>query len=536
MTGAGEEASSIRRAVAELERTWHAVSQSLDCDGLTQMARLAERFNKRIQATGLRQASELTQKLSQKLSSAAAEQKRPDAEFLMYIAKDLQMLRNSIEKSSDEISLLGDEEGACKQVLVLEQGESIVNQLNREMSLLGYHLRPVADNENLIAALLDYPANAIIVDLDTPGSAKALTQLLAHERHLIGRKPPVLGISCRNDFQTRLDAVRTGVVSYFVPPIDPHDLAAELDLVTHRREPERLQVLLVESSSTKAADYCGMLEGRGLEVTAVNKPEEAMTTLQELSPDVILIAMYLDECMGAELARVIRQFPTHTSTPIVFLGPRMGMDRQRHAIGVDGDDFLSGPIHPKYLTRLVTIRAEHGRKLRALMLTDNLTGLLNHTRIKEQLNKELARATRRDTPLAFAMVDLDDFKAVNDTYGHPVGDRIIKILARLLKQRLRRSDYVGRYGGDEFAVIMPESSAEDAKRILDEIRTAFGGVSRMALNEAFRASFSAGVAAFPEIDDPINLAHWADQALYNAKHTGRNRTMIHSGTAPDTGS
>lgn len=535
MQEAGAETGSIRQAVAELERTWHAVSHSSDCAGLLQMVRLVENFTRRIQEMGLEQAAKLAQDLGRKLIPATAEQGRLGMEFLMHIEKDLQALRNSIEAPADGVIILSDED-VRPQVLVLEQHQDMLNQLSREMGLFGYRLRSVADSDSLIAALLDYPASAIIVDLDAPGSAKALTQLLVHVRDSNGHMLPVLGISQSNDFQTRLEAVRTGVVSYLSPPIDPHDLVMELDLVTHRRESDRLHVLLVEPSSTRAADYRGVLEGGGLEVTAVSQPEKAMAALQEFSPDVILMAMYLDECTGAELARVIRQIPVHTSIPIVFLGPQTAMDRQLDAIGVGGDDFLSGPIHASYLIRFVTIRAERGRKLRSLMLTDNLTGLLNHTRIKEQLSKELARAIRRETPLAFAMVDLDDFKGVNDTYGHPAGDRVIKTLARLFKQRLRRSDYVGRYGGEEFAVIMPESTAEDAKRTLDEIRIAFGRISQVALNGTFRASFSAGVAAFPEIDDSIDLTYWADQALYDAKQAGRNRVVVtHRETASNTG-
>ncbi|MDN5872656.1 MAG: diguanylate cyclase, partial [Nitrococcus sp.] len=368
----------------------------------------------------------------------------------MHCEKDLTSLSDSMEEPPAGVILLRDED-VHNEVLVYEQSQALINQFGRELGLFGYSLRSVTDGDWLIAALRDYPANAIVMDLDAPGSTEALEQLLTRVRDSSGRMLPVLGISHNNDFHTRLKAVRTGVASYLMPPIDPHDLVMELDLLTHRGVPDRLRVLLVESSSTRAREYRTALEGGGLAVTVARQPEQAMVVLQEFSPDVILMAMYLDECTGAELARVIRQFPAHTTIPIVFLGPQTAMDRQLDAIGVGGDDFLSGPIHASYLLRFVSIRAERGRKLRSLILTDNLTGLLNHSRIKEQLGKEIARAERRGTPLAFAMVDLDHFKAVNDTYGHQAGDRVIKTMARLFKQRLRRSDYIGRYGGEEFA-------------------------------------------------------------------------------------
>ncbi len=534
MQGANNiEMVSIRQTVTELERTWHAIRYDSEYGSLIRMAQLVELFTKRLQVAGLEHAAKLARNLGHRLAPAVAGQEHLDPEFLTHIAKDLEALRNSIEEPADGVILLSDQD-ARYQILVLEQSYDIVNQLSREMGLFGYRLRSVVDSDGLIAALLDYPANAIIMDLDAPGSAEALTRLLVQVRDSAGRLLPVLGVSHSNDFQTRLNAVRAGVVSYLIPPIDPHDLVMELDLLTHRREPDRLHVLLVEPSAARASNYRGILEDGGLEVTAVSQPEKALAALQDFSPDVILMAMYMDECTGAELARVIRQFPVHTSIPIVFLGPRTAMDQQLDAIGVGGDDFLSGPTHASYLVRFVSIRAERGRKLRSLMLTDNLTGLLNHTCTKEQLNKELARAVRRQTPLAFAMVDLDNFKSVNDTYGHPAGDRVIKTLARLFKQRLRRSDYVGRYGGEEFAVIMPESTAEDGKRTLDEIRIAFARISQVALNGTFQARFSAGVAAFPEIDDSTDLMYWADQALYSAKQTGRNRVVMYERSASKT--
>lgn len=524
MQEADTDRGSIRQTVTELERTWQAISHNSNSDSLVHMVRLVEIFTRRLREAGLGEATQRARDLGHKLGPAAVRRERLDSELLVHVANELKALRLSIEESADGIILLSDED-ARQQVLVLEERHAIVDQLNQEMGLLGYRLRSVVDGDSLIAALRAYPANAVIVDLDAPASAAALTRLLVQVRDSSGRMLPVIGISQRNDFQTRLNAVRAGVVSYLVPPLEPHDLVMELDLVTYRREPERLHVLLIEPSASRAANYRGILEGGGLSVSAASQPETALAALQDFSPDVILMAMYLEECTGAELARVIRQFPVHTSIPIVFLGPRTAMDRQLDAIGVGGDDFLSGPTHASYLVRFVTIRAERGRKLRSLMLTDNLTGLLNHTYTKEQLNKELARAVRRETALAFAMVDLDNFKAVNDTYGHPAGDRVIKTLARLFKQRLRRSDYVGRYGGEEFAVIMPESTANDAKRTVEEIRVTFRRISQIALNGTFRASFSAGIAAFPEIDEATALMYWADQALYAAKQAGRDRVV-----------
>lgn len=123
------------------------------------------------------------------------------------------------------------------------------------------------------------------------------------------------------------------------------------------------------------------------------------------------------------------------------------------------------------------------------------------------------------------MVDIDHFKSVNDTYGHPTGDRVIKSIARLLKQRLRQEDFVGRYGGEEFAIIMPDTDGPAAIQVLDRIREAFAQIRQRNGDTEFSVTFSSGVAAYPGYAKASELGNAADQALYRAKREGRNRIV-----------
>jgi diguanylate cyclase (GGDEF)-like protein len=215
----------------------------------------------------------------------------------------------------------------------------------------------------------------------------------------------------------------------------------------------------------------------------------------------------------------------YVSVPIVFLSAETNVNRQLEAMGQGGDDFLTKPIRPEHLISSVRIRADRYRILRSLMVQDSLTGLLNHTRTKERLDIELARAERLGSPLCFAMIDIDHFKRVNDTYGHPMGDRVIRSLSRLLSQRLRKTDIVGRYGGEEFAVVLPDTTLDQAERVLDEVRESFSNISQPAEQGAFNCTFSCGIAAYPGHAGAIELNNAADKALYDAKHAGRNRVV-----------
>jgi len=250
-------------------------------------------------------------------------------------------------------------------------------------------------------------------------------------------------------------------------------------------------------------------------------------------PDLILMDLYMPECTGLEVAGVIRQLEAYISVPIVYLSGETDVDRQMSAIRGGGDDFLTKPIQPNHLISAVNSRAKRARALRALMMRDSLTGLLNHTSIKDKLENELSRSRRTGSELVFAMIDIDKFKSINDNYGHPVGDRVIKSLARLLQQRLRKSDIVGRYGGEEFAAILLDTNLEHAQRIMDDVREAFFGVSQSSENSFFNVSFSCGLASFADYKDPVEMTDAADQALYKAKHGGRNQVVASQGFEQD---
>ncbi len=123
------------------------------------------------------------------------------------------------------------------------------------------------------------------------------------------------------------------------------------------------------------------------------------------------------------------------------------------------------------------------------------------------------------------MIDIDHFKKVNDLYGHPLGDQVLLAISRILKQRLRQSDFVGRYGGEEFAVILPKVDLAGAEKIIDELRGAFQNVLFNSGHSEFSCTFSAGVVSFPDFDSAFGLLNNADRALYQAKNSGRNRIV-----------
>ena len=176
--------------------------------------------------------------------------------------------------------------------------------------------------------------------------------------------------------------------------------------------------------------------------------------------------------------------------------------------------------------------ADANRRLEELATTDDLTGLWNRRHFLDLLCRECQRTARSGAPLAVAMVDIDHFKAVNDSHGHPFGDRVLAEVARTMRQAARATDLVARYGGEEFMVLMPEAGAADAVGAAERLRRRIAEQPVVDGDRSVAVAVSIGVASLEGGADPTTLLRHVDEALYAAKQAGRNRTMVWTPDGP----
>lgn len=414
-----------------------------------------------------------------------------------------------------------------KLVYLVEDDAAQATELALQLGRFGYRVNTFATPDHLVTAVSNPALAAILMDIVFPqgdlAGAQAIMELSAAQ-HL---KAPVIFISVRGDLASRLAAERAGAAAYMTKPLDVRSLISVLDDLTSDRPPEPYRVLIVDDTELLARHYAFALQSAGMLTEVVTDPLRILAHLSNFKPDLLLLDMYMPGCTGAELARVVRQMESHVLMPIVFLSAESDASKQMTALRLGGDDFLTKPITPERLVAAVTARLRRYRVLRSYMERDSLTGLLNHGATKEYLNLETARAARHGQSFCFAILDLDHFKAVNDNYGHPVGDRVLKSLAALLKSRLRKTDLIGRLGGEEFGVLLPHTRGEAAVALLDELRDAFSGVHQHAEDGGeFRLSLSCGVAEYRLGQSSERIYVVADQALYLAKQAGRNRVVL----------
>jgi diguanylate cyclase (GGDEF)-like protein len=415
------------------------------------------------------------------------------------------------------------------QLLYLVEDDPIqAEEIAEQIGYFGYTVKIFTELPNLIAVVKETPPRAILMDVIFPEGMTAGPDTTAKLMKELEVPVPVIFLSQSNSMTSRLQAVRAGGEAYFTKPVDFGILIDELDQLTVHEEADTYRVLLVDDSPILAQATAKQLENFGMQVKIVHDHLKIIRELDDFKPNMILLDVFMADCNGLELAKVIRQLEKFVITPIIYLSSEDERDKQLDAMIEDADDFVPKSIRPDRLKNIMQSRMDRYRQLEALMVRDSLTGLYNHTMIKERLDQELSRASRQKTQLSFVMLDLDYFKSVNDMYGHVTGDRVLKSLARFLSQRFRKTDIIGRYGGEEFAVILPDTTLQSAVNLMNDIRESFGKVFHRGGSRDFMVTFSCGVASYPACENPALLIEAADQAMYTAKNSGRNRVVAAS--------
>ncbi len=306
----------------------------------------------------------------------------------------------------------------------------------------------------------------------------------------------------------------------------------------------KAKILLVEDNKTQSKVIQDYLARNGYEVVAVENGMQAFAAARMNSVDLILLDRILPDMDGSDVCRWLKLDQVCRDIPVIMLTAKGEMSDRVSGLEAGADDYLPKPFNESELNARIYARLrakvqqdELKQKNRQLedMLTrvenlaimDPLTGLFNRRRFETILANEFKRAARYQSPLSCLMIDLDHFKSVNDTFGHQTGDTILKAAAHVIQTAVREVDTPARWGGEEFVVLSPNTTVENARRLAERIRSAFEAHAFSGI-EGQRVTVSIGIAGTPEpsIDSQDKLIHAADVALYEAKKNGRNRIEL----------
>ncbi|MFN2400495.1 MAG: diguanylate cyclase [Gemmatimonadaceae bacterium] len=305
------------------------------------------------------------------------------------------------------------------------------------------------------------------------------------------------------------------------------------------RRPTR--ILIVDDHEDNVEILRARLEASGFETVAANNGLEAIEKVRSTVPDVMLLDVMMPGIDGHEVARRIRADPALPFMPIIMQTALESTEAVVEGLDAGADDYITKPINFMELEArvrsMLRIKELHdavtaaNAELNRMAITDGLTGLCNRRHLEERLREMVEHSQRLHDPLSCLMCDLDHFKIVNDTYGHQAGDEVLKQLAKILKGCAREVDRVGRYGGEEFMILLPGTVMDAGVTFAERMRQEVESHTFTFEGGTLRRTISCGVSGWPHprIRHREALVKAADDALYVAKERGRNRVVRFDG-------
>jgi len=312
-------------------------------------------------------------------------------------------------------------------------------------------------------------------------------------------------------------------------------------------ERKKLSILIVDDNPDNLLLLENMLDDFGVNIVTALSGKEALEKAHTQAFALILLDVMMPDMDGYETAIRLKSSEKTSHIPVIFLTALAQSKKElQKGYEVGAVDFLLKPIESIVLESKIKVFLEMAKrqdeleesslhiqkqniKLEQKAIRDSLTGLYNHEHLKEQLADEVLRASRYHSHLSFLLLDLDHFKNVNDTCGHPFGDFVLHEFARRITKMTRHSDVFARYGGEEFGLIMPHTDGNAAVAVAEKIREKIQNTEFSTGDHHCNITVSIGICSFfgDKIVSPGEFIEFADKALYQAKREGRNRVILH---------
>ncbi|MCJ7666579.1 MAG: diguanylate cyclase [Actinobacteria bacterium] len=294
---------------------------------------------------------------------------------------------------------------------------------------------------------------------------------------------------------------------------------------------EKQPLILIVDDVAKNLQLLGnILRKENYNIAAANNGKQAIAIAIDIKPDLILLDVMMPEMDGFEACSKLKNIPGTKDIPIIFLTAKVETEDIINGFKVEAADYVTKPFNSyELLARVKThlelkinrdLLEEKNKLLEILSTTDGLTGLYNHRYIIDVLSQRIIETKRYGQALSIGMFDIDHFKKINDKYGHIFGDKVLIEISSVIEETIRKVDIAGRYGGDEFLIVLPDTDSGGAYKTAERIRESIESINWD--KDGLKVTASGGVREFKN-EDFEKLVNKADKLLYIAKNSGRNR-------------
>jgi diguanylate cyclase (GGDEF)-like protein len=295
-------------------------------------------------------------------------------------------------------------------------------------------------------------------------------------------------------------------------------------------------ILIIDDAKENIVVLSRLLKSHGNIIFAQNGEEGLLSAMQSI-PDLILLDISMPGLDGFEVLMRLKQSPSTADLPVIFITGIPDSDTEEKGLTLGAVDYITKPFssavvkarvrHQLKLQRLTRALKDANARLTLLAMTDPLTGAHNRRYFIDMLKNEMSRARRYHHPTSLMVLDIDRFKAINDNFGHDAGDQVIIEVVRTSSEVLRKNDVFSRFGGEEFTILMPETTLEEAAQIAGRLCEKVAETQITTNDHQINFTISGGVAQLEDGDlTPEAILKRADIALYQAKQLGRNRIVV----------
>jgi two-component system cell cycle response regulator len=425
---------------------------------------------------------------------------------------------------------------------VVADDSSTLRHLHADaLTAAGYDVRTARDGSSALRQLESSVPDVVVTDFDmAPMNGPELIRAMAADERFA--QTPVILVSARAPDEVR-EAIGDLKVAAVIGKSELEkdrlaDAANEACSAAPQRETggRAGRILVAEDSKMLRVVLCDQLVAAGYEVIQADDGEKAVELAKALNPDVALLDREMPKLDGFGALAALQGDPVTADLPVVFVTGRVSPEELAEGLDLGAHDYVRKPVQTaELLARIRTamrMRALHtelamrNEELEAMAQTDVLTGLTNRRHAAALMAGAIGTASRHHRELCVVMVDVDHFKAVNDTHGHGGGDEVLRSVAETMRRTLRAEDIAARWGGEEFLLILPDIGRAGAERAAERLRSALSADPIVCNGNLVPVTASFGVAEFTGEEDPETLIARADSALYDAKEGGRDRVCF----------